>query len=1367
MKSKVFLTTISIVLVMVASFVMIVGSSDVISSVDAADGEAEASITYSGENGEITETGMFSEIVNKAASYDSSKIVLTKSGTFSKTGSSGSLWTVSNDVILDLHGYELSLSGGLYAITVSKDVSFVLTDSVGTGMISASGNYYRVINGSGGSSITIDADISYDTTRTQKAEVVYVVGTASTFKMTGGSITLTGAVEESSALNAYSGSFEITGGTITSQGTGTYAVNTSSYTNMDITEVNIVGIFNVPKSCSVTISGGSFSVAPDFSKISIAEGKIATISESEGMSITDDVPSNPTASVGNVYYIDAGGRNDALAASVAAHNVTIYDAPENWTGTIHLLVMGDYVDVTMSNCDTSASISVTTIDSCTVQITDLGNDTKRYTAMIVPASAGAMIKETQAYYPSFNEAFDVLESGQTIVLLKDHTMSSVLYVAEDMTLDLNGKTLVVVSNGNSSGITVGDCRFTITDSSDGYSLMVDETTNNVTYEGGKVVYNGEVNNGAIYSQSFSSEIVLDKGKLESTNARAISINGHVTINDFYISTGMDAIYITGRGMSYDPTTLSITGGVIESSYGMVISGNGTKSAMGDYSNTSIEISGGLIHATSTENFSTAIYHPQYGTLSITGGRILVENGAGIVMRSGDLNITGGEIVSKGTTSGSVGDAGNAVQPSAVVIDGSADYPGVEEGFNTDIIGGSFESDSGIPTISETKISTDDESTVDVTGGTFQSGGVMDSSIEDFINPVYTIDSETGEVSFDESKVVATVGNDSYASLQEAIDAAQDDQIVSLLKDVSEDVTIVDKDITLDLGVSKITGVSTTGAVTIENGSIITITATSGGIEGGITSVFAKSGSTVTINGGNYSGTYGLVADGQTTSIKVADGTITGTSAGVAVQHMSTVTVSGGSVNGNYGATMLSDGETSSGHIEITGDANVSGTDVGVFVYGYGSSLTVSGGNISGGTYAISGNGTYDGSEITISGGNITSEDGFVMYHPQEGDLTITGGTMSGYNGIYFSGTGTIQISGGSITATADVDGPTKDPSEGDGPAVDGAALSMVSRGGGYQDGGNTIELGITGGTFTSLHGSAIADYRLQKVDGQWAINESTDIEQSYVGSVSISGDAVVSGASDKPAISVDDLSGDAYAISGGLFSSDVSDYAADGYAVIPSADGTYGAVEADTPEGVTITENGQTVIHETDGNVITIPSDGQFSEVTLNLGFGDVGITIFGDVTSNITVSYDPSIETDGANIAFNLHIAGIDSTDMSVIIVIPVTLPSGYSIDADSVYAYSIIGEVRLDEYAYASGDSIIIETTHNTPFYVSYEVESDQPFIPFPDDDDDYVPLPPHIVYEDEGGSDDSVKIAACAAAAVIAAILAIVLATTYRRR
>ena len=94
----------------------------------------------------------------------------------------------------------------------------------------------------------------------------------------------------------------------------------------------------------------------------------------------------------------------------------------------------------------------------------------------------------------------------------------------------------------------------------------------------------------------------------------------------------------------------------------------------------------------------------------------------------------------------------------------------------------------------------------------------------------------------------------------------------------------------------------------------------------------------------------------------------------------------------------------------------------------------------------------------------------------------------------------------------------------------------------------------------------------------------------------------------------------------------------------------------------------------------------------------------------------------------------------------------------------------VDMDADLGSDGESIVFTTTHNSEYAVFYDLEAvpedDQPFVPFPDDDDGYVPLPPPIVYDDDSGSDDSVKIAACAAAAVIAVILAIVLATTYRR-
>ena len=48
----------------------------------------------------------------------------------------------------------------------------------------------------------------------------------------------------------------------------------------------------------------------------------------------------------------------------------------------------------------------------------------------------------------------------------------------------------------------------------------------------------------------------------------------------------------------------------------------------------------------------------------------------------------------------------------------------------------------------------------------------------------------------------------------------------------------------------------------------------------------------------------------------------------------------------------------------------------------------------------------------------TDADGCAVYHPQNGDLTISEGTLTGANGVQFCGEGKLAIEGGSIVATA-------------------------------------------------------------------------------------------------------------------------------------------------------------------------------------------------------------------------------------------------------------------------------------------------------------------------------------------------------------
>ena len=75
--------------------------------------------------------------------------------------------------------------------------------------------------------------------------------------------------------------------------------------------------------------------------------------------------------------------------------------------------------------------------------------------------------------------------------------------------------------------------------------------------------------------------------------------------------------------------------------------------------------------------------------------------------------------------------------------------------------------------------------------------------------------------------VAEVGGKNYSSLQEAINAAQDGETVTLRTDATEDVTIAGKNITLDLGGNTLTNTNAGkatisvqgGTVTVKNGNV--------------------------------------------------------------------------------------------------------------------------------------------------------------------------------------------------------------------------------------------------------------------------------------------------------------------------------------------------------------------------------------------------------------------------------------------------------------------------------------------------------------------------------------------------------------------
>ncbi len=307
--------------------------------------------------------------------------------------------------------------------------------------------------------------------------------------------------------------------------------------------------------------------------------------------------------------------------------------------------------------------------------------------------------------------------------------------------------------------------------------------------------------------------------------------------------------------------------------------------------------------------------------------------------------------------------------------------------------------------------------------------------------------------------VAEIGGAVFASLPAAIAALQDGDTLTLLDDTTVDAQLViDKGVTIDLG-----GNTITSNLMEKAGADSYVYA--------IKIVKSVSGNPVTIKNGTIN--HGITYE---------DGSLDGCQAVRA--EGADVTIEDAKISGVY----TSVGVTGGGKLTVTGDSEIiASKGTGIFVVGNepNTELVVESGLIKGGWYGISGNGSNDGTNITINGGTVTANtdevnQGMAIYHPQDGKLTITGGTITGWDGIQFCGAGEINISGGTIEAMGDFAEFTANT--GSSSHELGAALSILSRSGGY-GAADELKLNISGGTFKSAKGSAIYEKAAEDVTG--------------------------------------------------------------------------------------------------------------------------------------------------------------------------------------------------------------------------------------------------------------------------------------------
>ena len=381
--------------------------------------------------------------------------------------------------------------------------------------------------------------------------------------------------------------------------------------------------------------------------------------------------------------------------------------------------------------------------------------------------------------------------------------------------------------------------------------------------------------------------------------------------------------------------------------------------------------------------------------------------------------------------------------------------------------------------------------------------------------------------------VAEVNGTKYATLQEAFDAATNNCTISVLTNVdlgTENVSNYKtkaKNVTVDFGGNKITSVGDytlaplTSNWTFENG---TIENTNAAASYGAVMVSLGSPNTVFKGGSN-----GLSIVSKTNGIfvKTNNGNpVLTIEDGVTISSKIGVYLSGATTapwNSQYSGTKT---------LNIAG-GSIDGTEAGVFVVG---SITknakeyivanISGGTITGGYYAVAGNGEsgHNGTKVNISGGTLKSRgaDGAGIYHPQKGALSISGGTIEGAVGVQMCAGDLTVADGATIKATGIDDTASK---TGDGAIADGSAISIVDRN--YPGGKPTAT--VSGGNFDSANGlAAIRAYG-------WSNNAVTEFDNTD----------------------------HAVTVSGGTFSAEVpAEYCAEGFASIKNADGTYGVAAA-------------------------------------------------------------------------------------------------------------------------------------------------------------------------------------------------------------
>ena len=448
-------------------------------------------------------------------------------------------------------------------------------------------------------------------------------------------------------------------------------------------------------------------------------------------------------------------------------------------------------------------------------------------------------------YKSLSAAIAAAGDGDTVTLLKSVEVASRIEIADNITLDLNGKTLTSTAD---------------------IGILVDSNTS-FELTGGTLDHNPASGNpmSGIFVLTGATFTLASDATIESTGAGVTGTNntaneGNATFN-IYGTIDCDDVGIWGRGPN---NTYNVIGATINSNYFGVYQN-------GSYGGCSVTIQDSTITDGITNGCGVYISNSNKNANDQTQGMqtLVIENSSitgatAVEVKYTDVTIAGENTVLTATgtpADDQLNNNGTVTTGYALAIthNGTTTSADSADG-NVVVTGGIFNGEVGVqsPTQSAQTVAE-----VAISGGTFSSA-VEDEYCAPGFKPAITSDGRyTVAVAENMTvKIMDANGNDvaAYATLDEALNNVTSGQTIALLENISYDKKLsIPAGVTLDGNGKSITATSeiTSGAfieVTTDNVTIKDLVVnTDGKAKHGIQFYCTEGGelNSVTVNGGSY------------------------------------------------------------------------------------------------------------------------------------------------------------------------------------------------------------------------------------------------------------------------------------------------------------------------------------------------------------------------------------------------------------------------------------------------------------------------------------------------------------------------------------